>query len=79
MNRLTAIDYYAAAAGIFACLLIGWILLSHFEARAFNRVTGAEVSTWDAMFIELRVISDRYDKTTPVIEGEPNAAGPSLR
>lgn len=25
------------------------------EARAFNRVTGGNVSTWDAMFVSLRV------------------------
>jgi len=32
-----------------------WIIRSHFEARAYNRVTGATVTTWDAMWIELRV------------------------
>jgi len=32
-----------------------WIGGSYMEARAFNRVTGKSVSTWDAMWIELRV------------------------
>lgn len=32
-----------------------WIASSYFEAQSFNRVTGKNVSTWDAMFIELRV------------------------
>ncbi len=32
-----------------------WITASYMEAQAFNRVTGKNVSTWDAMFIELRV------------------------
>ena len=35
-----------------------WIVQSHFEARAFNRVTGSDVSTWDAMWVELRVQED---------------------
>jgi uncharacterized membrane protein len=32
-----------------------WVTKSYMEARTFNRVTGAQVSTWDAMWIELRV------------------------
>ena len=32
-----------------------WATASHFEAAAYNRVTGSNVSTWDAMWIELRV------------------------
>lgn len=36
------------------CLLI-WVVSSSFEAASFNRVTGKNVSTWDAMFIDLRV------------------------
>ena len=36
-------------------LLVGWIFTSKMEANAFNRVTGKSVSTFDAMFIELRV------------------------
>lgn len=32
-----------------------WIGQSHFEAKAYNNITGSNVSTWDAMFIELRV------------------------
>jgi hypothetical protein len=31
---------------------------SYFEAAAFNRITGKNVSTWDAMFLELRVQED---------------------
>jgi hypothetical protein len=36
-------------------LLFGWIALSYLEASAFTHVTGKTVSTWDAMWIELRV------------------------
>lgn len=54
-------DVLSAGCGIMFILLlltIGpviWITRSYFEARAFNRVTGQNVSTFDAMFIELRV------------------------
>lgn len=33
----------------------GWVVWSHFEAKAFNRATGKAVTTWEAMFIQLRV------------------------
>ena len=32
-----------------------WVFKSAMEANAYNRVTNSDVSTWDAMFIELRV------------------------
>ncbi len=32
-----------------------WIGKSYQEAATFRRLTGREVSTWDAMFVELRV------------------------
>jgi len=32
-----------------------WVGKSYFEARAFTRMTGKPASTWDAMFLELRV------------------------
>jgi hypothetical protein len=38
------------ATGVFV-----WVVNSTFEASAFNDITGSNVSTWDAMFIELRV------------------------
>lgn len=46
-------------AGAFVLLLaiIGamFSFRSFMEARAFNRLTGANVSTWDAIWVELRV------------------------
>lgn len=37
-------------------ILIGaWVGMSAMEAAAFNRITGKHVSTWDAMWVELRV------------------------
>ena len=32
-----------------------WVAHSYCAARSFERVTGHPVSTWDAMFLELRV------------------------
>lgn len=36
-------------------LPLTWIFQSYFEAKAFNEVTGKNVTTWQAMWIELRV------------------------
>jgi hypothetical protein len=45
--------------GLFALVLLAylafWVVSSKFEADAYFRVTGKSVSTWDAMWIELRV------------------------
>lgn len=35
--------------------LIVWVVKSHFEADAYNRITHQKVTTWDAMWVELRV------------------------
>lgn len=42
-------------AALLAALSVVWVIESAMEARAYNRVTGQNVSTWDAMWIELRV------------------------
>lgn len=39
-----------------ALLLTVWVTMSHFEAAAYNRLTGGSVTTWDAMWIQLRVM-----------------------
>jgi hypothetical protein len=41
--------------GILLVPLIGWVVPSYFEARAYRKLTGADVTTWDAMWVELRV------------------------
>lgn len=44
---------------VFVLLLVGgWVLKSSLEAEAYNHVTGKNVSTWDAMFLDLRVQSE---------------------
>jgi hypothetical protein len=44
--------------GIVVCIVLPvffWIGASKMEAKAFNSVTGKHVTTWEAMWIELRV------------------------
>lgn len=36
-------------------VLVTWVGYSYFEAKSYNNVTGKNVSTFDAMFLELRV------------------------
>lgn len=56
MERSTEIAWAALIFIAFVGLLIGiWVFRSSMEAKAYNRATGHEVSTWDAMWIELRV------------------------
>lgn len=33
----------------------GYIFVSSQEAKTYNKLTGKNVSTWDAMWVELRV------------------------
>ena len=37
------------------CVIALWVGSSYMEARTYNRLTGADLSTLDAMFIQLRV------------------------
>lgn len=41
--------------GLLLAVPIVWVGKSYQEARTFKRLTGREVSTWDAMFVELRI------------------------
>ena len=45
----------AIIAAVLAVILGVWIFSSAMEARAYERITGKRVSTWDAMWVELRV------------------------
>lgn len=42
---------------LFLILLAPFIMIirSHMEAKAYNRLTGSDVTTWEAMWVELRV------------------------
>lgn len=54
MDRDTklAIALYGAFFAAFASI---FVVRSHWEAEAYTRLTGKQVSTWDAMFLDLRV------------------------
>ena len=54
-HKRETVHLIAATAGILFILLCIWVGGSYMEARAFNHVTGKNVSTLDAMFIRLRV------------------------
>lgn len=58
MNRETKIVMALYAIG-FAVFLIGLmcvqVFYSYQESKAFNRLTGANTTWWDAMWVELRV------------------------
>lgn len=43
---------------ILTIMLLSWPIQSYFEAKAYNNVTGKNISTWDAMFLELRVTNE---------------------
>ncbi len=44
----------AAAVLVFAF----WIFSSMFEAQTFNKLSDKDVTTWDAMWVKLRIGSD---------------------
>lgn len=56
MNRK---DHTLTNIAIIVAFVVGAALLavthSHFEARAYNRVTGSDVTTWEAVWLNLRV------------------------
>jgi hypothetical protein len=55
-DKLALISAIGAIVFTFIAITTGpWIVSSYFEAQAFNRLTGKNASTWDAMWVELRV------------------------
>lgn len=49
------IDLIVMAIVILLIMIGVWVGASYFEARAYNKITHSNVSTFDAMFVELRV------------------------
>jgi len=43
-------------AVLVALCIAEWIGSSYFESQTYNRLTGAHTTTWDAMWVELRVM-----------------------
>lgn len=51
-------------------ILVGmWVGYSHFEAATYNKLTGASVTTWDAMWVRLRVQSPPTEDVRQMIMG----------
>ena len=47
---------------LFAIIIGGWVGYSFFEAKTYNKITGSNLTTFDAMFVELRIQeSVKYD------------------
>lgn len=54
-NKIELAIKGVGALALIALLIGVWVFASWCEAAAFNRITGKSVSTWDAMFVTLRV------------------------
>lgn len=52
-DRKFTLLLYLAVFPLLATLF--WLVPSYYEARTYRRLTGAEVTMWDAMWVELRV------------------------
>ncbi len=58
MENSTKIAWTVLIVIAFLGVYVGlWAFRSSMEAAAYNRATGSNISTWDAMWIELRVQS----------------------
>lgn len=40
---------------LFVFMPLAMLASAYFESQAYNRLTGANTTTWDAVFLELRV------------------------
>ena len=56
--KIESVKGFVVIVGMIILSVGVWVLHSHLEAKAYNNVTGKEVSTFDAMFLELRVTND---------------------
>lgn len=54
-NELSVGATLALCAFIILFGLVVTVTSSYFESQAYNKLTGAQTSTWDAIFLELRV------------------------
>jgi hypothetical protein len=54
-DRQTLCVYFGIIAAVVFGLFAVWVGSSYFEASAYRRLTGKSVTTWDAMWLELRV------------------------
>jgi hypothetical protein len=54
-QKKSALEIVAGAIFVLVLAMTFWIIPSYFEARTYSRLTGASVSTWDALWVEFRV------------------------
>lgn len=54
-DKVLALIYVVVTVLFLSAYPITWVVKSSFESAAYNRLTGAKTTTWDAMFLELRV------------------------
>ena len=61
LNMKETIKVWLAVSVIFMIPLVPigiWVFKSAMEAKAYNLVTNSNVTTWEAMWVELRVQGD---------------------
>ena len=54
----------SAALFIIPAVVLGllvWVLFSYFEARTYSRITGQQISTFEAMFVNCRVVGTKQN------------------
>jgi hypothetical protein len=64
-EKKSGCGYFAIGAAFVIYLFIQWIVSSAMEAKTYTRLTGREVSTWDAMWVQLRVQASPEDEQVP--------------
>jgi len=59
MKNVTGLLVWVAIGLFWSTLCVGgWVFSSYHEAKIFTKMTGREVTTWDAMFVQLRIDDD---------------------
>lgn len=54
-DKLITACFFAASIILFL-IMIGFVLIQPFmESQTFNKLTGADTTVWDAIWVELRV------------------------
>jgi VIT1/CCC1 family predicted Fe2+/Mn2+ transporter len=72
-KKASALTHFAAifiggvipVAGMLLLFASFWWVASYVEASAYNRITGSDVTTWEAMFVELRVQAEPQAPKAP--------------
>lgn len=62
-EEIKGLIYYVTI--VFAIIfgaVVAWTIQSCNESQVYNRLTGASTTTWDAMWVELRVVEPLREK-----------------